>query len=62
MKKHIKIFVLIILFVSILGIKAEASSNPKYSIKPTEGVESPYSDYGYSYETKINSDLTYLAP
>lgn len=58
MKKHFKISVLIILFVSILGIKAEASSYPKCSIKPTEGVESSYSDYGYSYETKTNSGLT----
>lgn len=58
MKSNVKVPVLIILFICFIGVTANAAPVRKYSTKPTEGIESPYADYGFAYNSGITNNLS----
>jgi hypothetical protein len=61
MKKYVIISILMILFISIIGGTVQASPIRTYSEKPTEGIESSYADFGYSYNGEKNNNLSAIA-
>lgn len=58
MKNYLKIPAFLILFISIIVVAANATPTRKYSVKPTEGVESPYADYGSAYNSNVSNNLS----